>query len=101
MAPTRSQTTAAGAFDAQMAVERLEAEITEIRGNIAELKQSTAGISDIQQKMVTVDTLDAILQKYLTIQPSTSGVTQLGTEGTAPSLQPQSCMTNSSSHRYQ
>jgi len=74
MAPTRGQTAAAGVFDAQAAVERLEAEMTEIRGDITELKQSAAGIANIQQNMVTMDALDALMQKYLST-PSTSATT--------------------------
>lgn len=65
MAPTRGQSAAVGAFDAQSAVERLEAEMTEIRGDICQLKQSTAGISEIKQSMVTLEALDALMQRYL------------------------------------
>lgn len=81
MAPTRGQTVAAGVFDAQSAVERLEAEMMEIRGDITQLKQSTSGISEIQQKMVTMDALDALMQKYLPTQ-SASAIT-VEQEGTS------------------
>lgn len=85
MAPTRSHQAAAGAFDAQAAIERLDAEMTEIRGDITELKQSTSGIADIQQKMVTLDALDAIMQKYLAPPTNSSGNNPSGTED-IPSL---------------
>lgn len=83
MAPTRGQTAAAGAFDAQSAVERLEAEMIEIRGDIAELKQCSAGIQEIQQKMVTADALDAMMQKYLSIPPASTVTMGQDTEGTS------------------
>lgn len=57
--------TAAGTFDAQQAVERLESEMAEIRGELALLQQSANGIEDIKNTMVTVSTLDNMMQKYL------------------------------------
>jgi len=84
MAPTRaSAAAAAGVFDAQSAVERLEAEMTGISEDITELKKSAVGIAEIKHTMVTMDALDSLMQKYLTIQSSPSGVTQLDASGTS------------------
>jgi hypothetical protein len=67
MAPTRAQVAATGTSDAQTAVVRLEAEMADIRGELTELKNSTAGIAEIQQNMATMEGLDSIMNKYLTI----------------------------------
>lgn len=82
---------AAGAFDAQTAVERLESEMADMRIDICELKQSTLVIADIQRNMVTVSALDALMQKYLAPHSSpTSTIQVMQTEGNPPIHDPQS-----------
>jgi L-lysine 2,3-aminomutase len=77
MGQTRGQSAAAaGAFDAQTAVERLEAEMAEVRTDISGLKQSTSVIADIQKNMVTMSAMEAMMQKYLTVPPPPISTTQ-------------------------
>lgn len=88
MGQTRNQVAAAGAFDAQSAIDRLEAEMAEMRGDITELKQATTGITEIKQKMVTVDVLDTLMQKYLSIPTPPSGITHAEGAGNSSITQP-------------
>lgn len=94
MGQTRTQTAAAaGAFDAQAAVERLEQEMAEIRTDITGLKQSTSVIADIQQNMVTVTAMEAMMQKYLAPPASPKGTVQImHAAGTSAVLNPVSSM---------
>lgn len=78
MGATRGQTAAAaGAFDAQTAVERLESEMADLRTDVTELKKSTSVIADIQKNMVTVSALDALMQKYLAPPMSPTSTAQV------------------------
>lgn len=86
MGQTRKQPEAAvGAFDAQQAIDRLEADMAEMRGDITSLKQSTQGIEEIRSKMVTVDVLDGLMQKYLSVSSGSSVTVQHDTTGNSHS----------------